>query len=91
MAGETLGVFFFPIFSGASQPIPHPEPHFTPATILVLEKPEVSGHQIWDAEGLSHLGDLMFSQKTLHKTRCIVVMKLPITSCPELWPSESSE
>ena len=44
---------------------------------------------------LSHLGDLMFHQKTTrHDTwvdRCVVVMKLPITSCPELQPSESSE
>ena len=34
--------------------------------------------------GLSHLGDLMFHQKPLHKTwcisGCIAVMKLPITS-----------
>ena len=36
----------------------------------------------------------MFHKKTLHKTWYmsgrIVVMKLPITSCPFLWPSESS-
>ena len=36
--------------------------------------------------GLNHVGDLMFHQKSLHETRCmsrhIVVMKLPITSCP---------
>ena len=59
------------------------------------EKPEVTGHQIWALVGLSHLRDLMFHQKTLHKTwcrsGCIVVMKLPITSCPWLWPSESSK
>ena len=50
------------------------------------EKPEVTGHQIWAVEGLSHLGDLMFCQKTLNGTWCmswrIVVMKLPITSGP---------
>ena len=49
-------------------------------------KPEVAGHQIWAVGGLSHLGDLMFCQKILHKTWCmrgsIVVMKLLITSCP---------
>ena len=28
-----------------------------------LEKPEVAEHQIWTVEGLSHLDDLMFSQK----------------------------
>ena len=38
--------------------------------------PEVSGHQIWAAGGLSHLGDLMFHQKNsardmMHKwARC---------------------
>ena len=31
--------------------------------ILVWEKPEVTGHQIWAIGGLSHLGDLMFHQK----------------------------
>ena len=50
------------------------------------EKPEVAGCQIWAAGRLSHLGDFMFHQKTLHETgcmsRCIVMMKLPITSCP---------
>ena len=44
--------------------------------------------------GLSHRGDVMFRQKFLHKTQCmsecVVMMKLPITSCPQLWPSESS-
>ena len=50
------------------------------------EKPEDAGCQIWAVAGLSHLGDLMFGQKTLNGTCCmsgrIVVMKLPITSCP---------
>ena len=50
------------------------------------EKAEVTGHQIWAVSGLSHLGYLMFNQKTLHKTQHmsghIVVMKLPISSCP---------
>ena len=38
------------------------------------------------AGGLSHLGDLIFCQKTLHQTWCmsghIVLMKLPITRGP---------
>ena len=33
--------------------------------ILILEKPEVSGHQIWSVVGLRQLGDLMF-----HETPC---------------------
>ena len=45
--------------------------------------------------GLSHLGNLIFCWKTLHKMWCIsrhvVVMKLPITRCPLLQPSASSE
>ena len=36
--------------------------------------------------GLSHLGDLMFCQKSLHEmwcvSGCIIMTKLPITSCP---------
>ena len=51
--------------------------------ILVLGK---AGCQIWALVGLNHLGGLMFHQKTLHQTWCmsrhIMVMKLPITSCP---------
>ena len=39
--------------------------------------------------GLSHLGDLMFCKKFLHEmwymSRRVVIMKLPITSCPLLW------
>ena len=42
--------------------------------ILVLEKPEVTGHQIWAVEGLSHLGDLMFAnnsaQDMMHEQVC---------------------
>ena len=49
--------------------------------ILVWEKPEVTGCQIWAVVGLSHLGDLMFRQKTFHKTWCmsgwVAMMKLP--------------
>ena len=30
-----------------------------------MEKPEVTGHQIWAIGGLSHLGDLMFLKKTV--------------------------
>ena len=59
------------------------------------EKPEVAGCQIWAIGCLSYLGDLMFCQKTLHEMWCmsrdIVVMKLPITSCPQLRPSELFE
>ena len=45
---------------------------------------------------LSHLSDLMFRQKKpLHNVRCmsrhVVMMKPQITSCPQLWSSESSE
>ena len=54
--------------------------------ILVLGKPEVTGHQIWAVAGLSHVGDLMVHQKTLHEmwcmSGCVVMMKLPISSCP---------
>ena len=32
------------------------------------KKPEVTGSQIWAVGGLSQLDDLMFHQKTLHKT-----------------------
>ena len=32
--------------------------------ILVLRKPQVTGHQIWVVVRLSHLGDLMLHQKT---------------------------
>ena len=43
----------------------------------------------------SNLGDLMFHQKTLQEiwyiSRCVVLMKLPIISCPYLWSSESSK
>ena len=46
-------------------------------------------------QGLSHLGDLMFCLKTLHETWCmrgiVVTMKLPITRCTQLQPSESSK
>ena len=50
------------------------------------EKPEVTGHQIWAVGWLSHLGDLMFCKKTLHKMWCIsvlvVMMKLPVHQLP---------
>ena len=35
------------------------------------EKPEVAGCQIWAVEGLSHLGNLIFHQNTLHKMWCM--------------------
>ena len=38
--------------------------------ILVLEKTEVTGCQIWAIRGLSQLDDLMFHQKTLHEWAC---------------------
>ena len=45
--------------------------------------------------GLSYLGDLVFCQKTLYEmlciSGCIFLMKLLITSCPWLWPSELSK
>ena len=37
--------------------------------ILVGEKPEVTGHQMWAVGRLSHLGDLMFHKKTLYYMR----------------------
>ena len=39
--------------------------------ILVLGKARVAGPQIWAVEGLSHLSDLMFHQKTLHEMWCM--------------------
>ena len=63
--------------------------------IWVLGKARSTEHHSWAVKGLSHLDDLMFCQKTLHKTWCmsrsIAVIKLRITNCPELRPSESSE
>ena len=35
--------------------------------ILFWKKPEVTEHQIWAVGELSHLGDLMFHQKTLYE------------------------
>ena len=60
--------------------------------ILVLGKARSHRAQIWAVGGLSHLGDFMFCQKTLQMwwmSGHVVMMKLPITSCPQLWPSES--
>ena len=52
------------------------------------EKPKVTGYQIWSVGRLSHLGDFIFHQKTLHETcyisGCVIMTKLPITSCPQL-------
>ena len=52
---------------------------------LFWGKAEVTGRQIWAVGVLSHLGNLMFHQKTLHErwclSGCFVVMKPPITSC----------
>ena len=48
-------------------------------------KPEVEECQILAVRGLSHLGGLMFCQKTLYETWCMsgcVVMKLPVSSFP---------
>ena len=59
--------------------------------ILVLGKARSRRHQTWAVAGLSHLGALMFSKITLHETWCmsrhVVVMKLPVTSRPQLQPS----
>ena len=56
--------------------------------ILVLGKSRRRRTPNLVCRGLSHLGDLMFCQKTLHEmwcmSRCAVMMKLPITSCPQL-------
>ena len=50
------------------------------------KKPEVTRCQIWAVAGLSHLGELMFHRNTLQEMWCmsrhVVVMKMPITSCP---------
>ena len=63
--------------------------------ILVLRKAEVTGHQIWDVAGWVTCVIWYFTKKTLHETWCtsgfIVTTKLPVTSCPSLWPSGSSE
>ena len=49
------------------------------------EQREVTGHQIWAVVGLSHLGDLMFCQNTLHEMWCMSCdeaanHQLPITA-----------
>ena len=53
--------------------------------ILVLGKARSLRAPNLGCRGLSHLGDLLFCQKTLHEMWCvsghIIVMKLPITSC----------
>ena len=60
--------------------------------ILVLEKARSRRAPNLDWGGLSHPRDLIFCQKILPKTwrmsRHIVTMKLSVTSCPQLWPSE---
>ena len=50
--------------------------------ILVLGKARSCRAPHLGCRGLSHLSDSMFYQNTLHETgcRCIVMMKLPITS-----------
>ena len=56
--------------------------------VLVLGKARSCRCQIWAVGGLSLLGILITHQNTLHKmwcvSGCIVMMKLPITICPEL-------
>ena len=58
--------------------------------ISVLRKARSHRAPNLGCRGLSHLGDLIFHQKTLHETwhmsRCVVVVKVPITSCPQLQP-----
>ena len=44
---------------------------FLSKVILVLGKPEVGRRQTGAVGGLSHLGDLKFRQKTLHKMWCM--------------------
>ena len=62
---------------------------------LFWEKSEETRCQIWAVEGAESLGWFDVSQKTLCEMwcncGCIVMVKLPITSCPQLWPSESSD
>ena len=57
--------------------------------ILALGKAKVTGSQIWVVRGLTDLGDAMLCPKSLHKSckmgRCIVVMKLPVTTWSQLW------
>ena len=57
------------------------------------EKPELTGCHIWAVGGLSHLGNLMFRQKTLQEmwptNGHIVMIKLLLITCQQLWPSES--
>ena len=49
-----------------------PKSHLWSENLFLFKgkKPEVTGHQIWVLGELSHLGDLMFCQKTLHDTWC---------------------
>ena len=87
--------------SSSAAPLYFPESHWwseissLSKMILVLGKARSCRSPNLSWRGLSHLGDLMFHQKTMHKTwcmsTCVVVMRLPITSCPWLRPSESSE
>ena len=77
------------VFLSSATPSYFPESHrwseisSLSKVILVLQKPEVPGCQIWAIEGLSQLVDLMFHQKVLHEmwymSRHVVVVKLPIT------------
>ena len=61
--------------------------------ILVWGKAKVTGHKIWAVAGLSHMGDLMFHQKTaqevMHEQAC-GCDKIASHQLPQLWPSESS-
>ena len=73
-------------------PCPIPESHLwseissLSKVILVLGK--ARSHRVSNlcCRGLSHLGDMMFCQNTLHKLwcmgRCVLMRKLQITSCP---------
>ena len=59
---------------------------FLSKVILVLGKARICRTpNLWRLSGVSHLGVLIFCQKTLQETWCMsrhVVLKLPITSCP---------
>ena len=70
-----------------------PEISFLSKVVLVLKKGWNHRAPNLGCRGLSYLGDLMFHQKTLQEMVCIsghiVVMRLLITSCPQLHPCSS--
>ena len=63
-----------------------------PRWFYFWEKPEVSGHHIWVTVGAEFFDVLLkhSAADVMHERAHEMVIKLPITSCPELWPSELS-